>query len=51
MKRRIEELADEINDYTAVRDREFATIDPTLQKLLGRAPITVRQLMTDAARG
>ena len=33
--------------YVASRSAEFATVDPMLQTLLGRAPITVRGLMAD----
>ena len=35
--------------YTAARNGEFATIDPLLARLLGRAPIRMRDLM--AAKG
>jgi NAD(P)H dehydrogenase (quinone) len=31
--------------YTAARNGEFATVDPTLEKLLGRRPITMRDLL------
>lgn len=33
--------------YKAARNGEFSTVDPTLEKLLGRAPITMRSLMED----
>ena len=35
--------------YTAARNGEFASIDPTLERLLGRAPIRMRDLL--AAKG
>lgn len=33
--------------YTAARNGEFATVDPTLERLLGRSPITMRELIAD----
>ena len=31
--------------YIAARNGEFAMVDPTLEKLLGRPPTTMRELM------
>lgn len=33
--------------YIAARNGEFAAIDPTLEKLLGRRPVTMRELMAE----
>ena len=37
--------------YAASRNGEFATVDPTLEGLLGRPPATVRDLLAAAIRG
>ena len=31
--------------YTAAREEEFAVVDPTMERLLGRKPITMRQIL------
>jgi NAD(P)H dehydrogenase (quinone) len=33
--------------YIAARNGEFATVDPTLERLLGRSPITMREVIAD----
>lgn len=34
--------------YVAARNGEFSTVDPALEKMLGRRPITMRELMADS---
>lgn len=36
--------------YRASRDQEFAGVDPTLEQLLGRQPITMREVMAQHAQ-
>ena len=37
--------------YRASRAGEFATVDPTLERLLGRRPLGMRDLMAEKAGG
>ncbi len=37
--------------YIAARNGEFATVDPTLEQLLGRAPVTMRALLVEREDG
>lgn len=37
--------------FKASRAKEFAAIDPSLEQLLGRAPIGMRQVLTEIAKG
>ncbi|MGW7419708.1 hypothetical protein ACWGJB_06510 [Streptomyces sp. NPDC054813] len=37
--------------FTAAREDEFATAGPTLAKLLGRAPVTMRELLRERLSG
>ncbi|MEU2621794.1 NAD(P)H-binding protein [Streptomyces sp. NPDC007157] len=37
--------------FTAAREDEFATADPTLAKLIGRAPVTMRELLRERLSG
>jgi hypothetical protein len=32
--------------FAASREREFAAVDPTLERLLGRAPMSMRHYLT-----
>ncbi len=37
--------------YLAARNGEFATVDPTLEQILGRSAITMRDLISEKVRG
>ena len=37
--------------YIAARNGEFATVDPMLEQLLGRAPVTLRALLAESDDG
>ncbi|MGW7241656.1 NAD(P)H-binding protein [Streptomyces sp. NPDC054804] len=37
--------------FTAAREGEFATADPTLAKLIGREPVTIRELLRERLSG
>jgi NAD(P)H dehydrogenase (quinone) len=37
--------------YIAARNGEFAVVDPTLEQMLGRSPVTMRNLIAEKVRG
>lgn len=46
---KVQEIA--LGYYRAARAGEFSAIDPTLEKLIGRAPVTMKAVMTEKLTG